>query len=166
MKLVTRLIVLAALAGLGYWGWTVLFPSPAKIIEGRLIKIAKLASFTSAEGHLTALANTERLGPYFSDDVQVVVNIPGVEAINFNNRGELMQAALAARSSGVNSLSIRFIGIVIDVSPDKQSATADVTLDATSGSQKDSFDQELKITFQHVGRDWLITRAETVRVLR
>ena len=165
MKYLPRLILLAAVIGLGYWAWTALYPSPAVIIRRHLVKIARLASFSTAEGHLTAVANTERLGPFFSDDVHVIINVPGVESVNLTGRAELLQTALAARTSGVGSLTVKFLGIVIDVSPDRQSANAEVTLDATSG-QKDAVDQELKITFQHINRDWLITQVETVRVLR
>ncbi len=32
MKILVRLVLLAALAGLGFWLWTVLFPSPEKIL--------------------------------------------------------------------------------------------------------------------------------------
>ena len=38
MKIVFRLILLAALIALGVWLWFVLFPSPEKIIRQRLIR--------------------------------------------------------------------------------------------------------------------------------
>ena len=44
-------------------------------------------------------------------------------------RDEITQAALAARST-VSSLSVKFLDVDVTVAPDKQSATADLTVEA------------------------------------
>ena len=47
MKIVFRIVLLAALAALGVWLWTMLFPSPEKIIRQRLDAVAQRASFAA-----------------------------------------------------------------------------------------------------------------------
>ena len=41
MKIAFRVVLLAALAALGVWLWTILFPSPQKIIRQRLEAVAR-----------------------------------------------------------------------------------------------------------------------------
>ena len=52
MKIIFRLVLLAALVALGVWLWTVLFPSPEKVIHKRLIGLANVVSFSPNEGDL------------------------------------------------------------------------------------------------------------------
>ena len=57
MKLTVRLVVVAALAALGYWLWVVCFPSPEAILHKRLTKVAELVSFTSKEGQIARVGS-------------------------------------------------------------------------------------------------------------
>ena len=41
MKIIIRIALLAALAALGIWLWTVLFPRPEKVIRRRLTELAR-----------------------------------------------------------------------------------------------------------------------------
>lgn len=165
MKLVVRLLLLVKLAAFGFWLWTIFFPSPQKVIHARLVKLAELASFTQNEGNIARVANVERMGALFGTDIEVIIDIPGVEAHTFNRRDELMQAAMQARSA-LSTLKAEFPDIHITLAPDKQSAVADVTLQAKASGQSDLIIQELKFTFNKQGGPWLITRVETVKTLR
>src|SRR5580693_4362660 len=124
MKYIVRFILLAGLALLGLWAWSVFFPNPETVIHRRLVKLAQLAAFSGNEGHLTTVANVERLGTFFAEDIKVNIDVPGIETETFVRREELQQAALAARSSGVSVSKLKFQDINITVGPDGQSATA------------------------------------------
>ncbi len=77
MKIVLRVLSVAALVAVGVWLWTVLFPSPEKVIRQRLATVAKRASFTADESALARLADAESLAGYFSTNVEIDLDVPG-----------------------------------------------------------------------------------------
>jgi len=44
MKLIVRIVLVVALAALGVWIWTVLFPNPEKVIRQRLTELARITT--------------------------------------------------------------------------------------------------------------------------
>jgi hypothetical protein len=164
MKIFFRVVLLAALAALGVWFWTILFPSPEKIIRRQLSEVAKHISFAADEGTLTRLADAQSLAGYFATNVEVNINTREGDRQNFMGRDQITQAALAARST-VSSLNVKFLDVDVIVAPDKQSATADLTVDANVAGQPDTIVQEAKMTLQKIAGQWLITRVVTIRIL-
>ncbi|MGA2554833.1 MAG: hypothetical protein ABSG04_00975 [Verrucomicrobiota bacterium] len=165
MKPVRRLILLALLAAFAFWSWDFFFPTPQKVIQKRLLKLARLASFSSSDGNIKRLADMERLGSLMTERIHVVLDAPGVRGETFDNREELLQAVLAARSQ-VKDLQTQFTDIGITVNPDRQSAVAFLTVTAKVGGEPDPVIEPLKFTFQHTNDDWLITGLESVKTLR
>jgi hypothetical protein len=165
MKLIVRLILLAGLLALAVWSWGFFFPTPQKIIEKRLVKLARLASFTSKDGNIKRLADTERISLLLAQNIQVVVDVPGGRETMFDNREELLQAALAARPA-VKELVVQFTDIGVVVNSDGKSAAALLTLKAKIGAEPDWFIEELRVTFKNTNDDWLVTRVETVKPLQ
>lgn len=164
MKIAFRVVLLAVLAALGAWLWTVLFPSPEKIIRRRLDEVAKHVSFAANESTLARLASAQGLADYFATNVEVNVNTREGDRQEFVGRPQITQAALGARSA-LGSLSVKFLDVNVTVAPDQQSATADLTVDANVSGQPNAIVQEVKITLQKIGGQWLITRVATVRVI-
>jgi hypothetical protein len=164
MRIIFRLILLAALIAVGVWLWFVLFPSPEKIIKAKLAKLARTVSFSASEGNLARLASAQKVAGFFSTNVEVNINVPGHERQIFAGRDEITQAALGTRSA-LNSLAVKFPDVNVTVAPDKQSAVADVTLEATISGERDIIVQEMKFTFEKSDGKWLIKKIETVRVL-
>lgn len=164
MKIVLRVVLLAALMAVGIWLWTILFPSPEKIIRHQLSAVAKHASFTADESTLARLASAESLAGYFSTNVEVNLDVPGRDGHSILGRDEITQVALASRSA-TSSLSIKFLDADVIVAPDKQSATADLTVEARVSDDQDLIVQEMKFTLQNISGQWLITRVETIRTL-
>jgi hypothetical protein len=165
MKYLSRLAFLFLLVVLGLWAWHLLFPNPRTVIHNRLNRLARLASFSAREGNFGRVAAIERMRGFFANNVEVVVEIPGTETHTFNNRDELMQAALAARSS-TSSIAAKFIDIKIELSRGDQSAIVDLTLQASVSGDSDAVVQELRFTLNEIDGDWLITRIETVKTLK
>ncbi len=164
MKMVFRLVLLAALIAAGVWLWTILFPSPEKIIRQRLAQAASEVSFKSGENPVVSAARAETFAGFFSTNVEVNISLPEHGQHNFVGRDEITQTAMAAHSA-LNSLKVAFPDMNITVGPDKLSAVADVVVQVQAAGDKDFYVQEMKLTFQKIGGDWLITRVETVRTL-
>lgn len=164
VRIFLRFILLAALVALGIWVWTVLFPSPEKIIRHQLVKLAQDVSFSKTTGGLLRLAGAESVSGFFNTNVEVNIITPRHEQHTFTTRAEITQAALASRKE-VSSLSVTFPDINVKVAPGKNSAVADVTVVVNIAGQQDAVVQELKITFVKSEGHWLIQKVETVRVV-
>jgi ketosteroid isomerase-like protein len=162
MKIVLRLIVAMAMVALGVWLWTILFPSPEKVIRKQLAKLAQDASFSQNENDLVKIADAQSVADFFTDNVEVDITVPGREQETLTGRGEIRTAALASRQQAT-ALDVKFPDVNITVAPDRNSATADVTVDATVSGERDAVIQELTITFQKVDGHWLISKMETVQ---
>jgi hypothetical protein len=158
-----RLVLIALLVAVGIWGWHVLFPSPEKVIRKRLGELAKTASFSPKEGLVAKAWNASVVGEFFTPDVQVTIEVPGIQH-SLNGRGELMEAVAGARST-VNSLAIEFPDIKITLAPDRNSAVINLTARGRVRGAKDYYLQELRMRMIKVKRDWLINQVETVRSL-
>ena len=164
MKIVLRFILFAALVTLGIWLWFVLFPSPEKVIRQRLTELARTASSSSNESNLARLAAARSVAGFFSTNVELAVELPELVRNSFMDRDEIMQVALMARSKN-GGLSVKFPDINIAVAPDKQSAVANLTVQANVSGEHGPFVQQMKFTLQKTDGQWLITRVETVRTL-
>jgi hypothetical protein len=167
MKVVIRVVQIAVLVAVGIWLWTDLFPSPEKVIRKQLTKLAADVSFSKNDGNLTKLAGfaeAANVADFFSTNVEVNMDLPGHEQHTFAGRDEITQAALGARQE-VGSVSVKFPDINVTVAPDKQSAVADVTVEAIVSGETDPIVQELKISFGKLERQWLINKVETVRTI-
>lgn len=157
-------MLLAAAAAAVVWLWTVVFPGPEKIIRKQLAAVASEASFSGAENPLLMAARAENLASRFGTNIEINVNLPGREQHDFIGRPEITQFAAEMRAR-MGSMKVEFLDVDVKVGPDKQSATADLTVHVATSADKDFLVQEMKITFQKFESDWLITRVETVRTL-
>ncbi len=146
MKPVFRIALLAAAVAAGVWLWTVIFPGPEKIIRRPL----------------AAAAGAEQFAGFFSPAVDVNLDLPGRARQTLSGRDEILQAVLAARAS-VSGLKVKFPDVAVTVNPDRQSALADLDVEAQVAGDKDSIVLEMKFTFQKTDGRWLVTHVETVR---
>ncbi len=163
MKLTSRLILIAILGVLGWWLWTVYFPSEEKIIKKRLNDLADAASFTGRESLLTKGLKIQKIGTFFGDQVEVSINIPKSEMHTMSSRNDIIVAAEAALAA-YGSVTLELLDPVVTLSPDKESAGVNATVRVKMPSEQDMV-QELKFTFRKIKKEWLILRIETVRTL-
>ena len=164
MKYLPRIVFLVIVAALGVWLWTVFFPSPEKIIRKQLVNMAGDVSFSHDQNNLVQIAHAQSVADFFSSNVVLDLTLPGRNEQTTLDRAEITQAVLASRQQ-VTALDVRFPDINVTVAPDKNSATADVTVEGTVSSERDAILQEMKFTFGKEDGHWLINRVETVRVL-
>jgi ketosteroid isomerase-like protein len=100
---------------------------------------------------------------FFAADVELNVDLPELGQRTMD-RVEITQLALMGRSRA-GGLQVKFPDINITVAPDKQSAMADLTVEANISGEHDSVVREMKFTLRKTDGQWLITRIETVRTL-
>ena len=159
----TRIILLAMLGALGYWGWTLFYPNPEKEIRKQLNALAQEASFAPHQGLVAQAWNATVLGSFFTPDVQVTISVPGTEH-TLNGRDDLLQAALAVRQVR-RSLKVDFPDIKVILAPGKEAAVVNLTARGKVADEKDYYLQELRLRLIKVKRDWLINEIVTVRTL-
>ena len=164
MKNSSRLILLFIAAALAFWGWTVFFPSPEKVIGKRLTSLARDVSFAPGENNFVKIAHAESVEDFFATNVEVDIAVPEHEQPSLAGRDEIKQAVLISRQQ-FNSLDVKFPEMHITVAPDKNSATAEATVDATVSGESNALVEELKFTFEKTDGQWLIDKVETVRVV-
>jgi hypothetical protein len=164
MKNIFRIVLLAALAALGIWLWTVLFPGPEKVIRKHLAEMARKASFSPGRSDLARLVAARGVADYFGTNVEMNVDLGGHTQRNSMSREEITQAVMLA-SSGTGSFQVKFPDINVTLAPDRQSAVADVTIEVNISGEHDPIVQEMKFTLQKTDGQWLITRVETVRAI-
>jgi len=165
MNKFVRLLAVIALIAAAWWAWKVLFPAPEVVIKKRLNELAALVSFGPEEGPLAKLANSQKIASYLAPDVEAVLDVPGQSYRTFTGRDELVQAAAAARTQ-LSSLSVEFPDIVVVVASDKNTAKADVTVQARTPNERDRFVQEMIFDLEKLDGDWVITRLKTQQMLR
>lgn len=164
MKIVIRLLLLVALAGLGYWLWTVFFPGDEAVIRKRVNRVAALMTFDSKEGNIARIANVEEVANLFAQEVEIVIDTPTHSEQMLTGRTELRQRALAVRMT-LSGLTVKFLDLNVTISPDKTEAVVHLTGEARVPNERDLFVQELKFQLRRIEGKWLIVRVETVRTL-
>lgn len=165
MKIAFRLILLTAVAALGFWLWTILFPSPEKIVLKKISSLAATATFSADTGNIVRASKISNLISYFSTDAQIVVDVPGTASGTLNSRDEIREAA-AGTFTRLKSLDVKFLDATPKVAADKQSAEVSCTAEIHIGESKDFGVQELRFQLKKIESDWLITRIETVKTLK
>ncbi|HTB82410.1 MAG TPA: hypothetical protein VK742_02035 [Candidatus Sulfotelmatobacter sp.] len=165
MKIVIRLFLLAAVVALGWWLWTVFFPSPERVVLKRMQSLAELLTFKSDISNLGRESRASEFTGYFSVDTEIVVDVPELGAHTLSGRDEVREAGNGGFASAP-SLSVSFLDATVKIGPDKQTADVSCTLKASAGNDKDYGVQELRFQWKKIEGTWQITRAETVKTLR
>jgi len=161
---VWRLVLIIAALGLGGWLWSVLFPSPDRVIRKRMAELAQAVSFRGHESPLATFANSSRVASFFTRDVEVKLDVPGSSAQSIQGRDEILAITQRVRLM-LGSLQVQFLDINLVITSDKKSAEANLTLRAKVGGERDEIVQELKLQLNKLEGNWKIQRVETVKTL-
>lgn len=165
MKIAIRLVLLAIIAGAGFWLWTVLFPSPQKIVLKKIVSLAAAATVDAADNNLTRAGKAVKLSGFFATDAEIVINMPAAGDHTISGRKEIKERALAGFAN-ISSLKVQFFDATATASPDGQTAAVSCTARVNAGNSKDDGVQELHFQFKKIDGDWLIVRVETVQTLQ
>jgi ketosteroid isomerase-like protein len=163
-KWLGRLLLVAVLAGFGFWGWRTFFPPPEQVIRKRLNNLAQTASFSGTEGAIAKVAKAQALTAFCTEDVEVIMDVPGYPRHEIHGTAELLEAAAAARTFR-EGFTVQFFDIVVNVTPDQKSAVADLTAKGDVPHDRDFNVQELRFKLKKVDGKWLISHVETLHTL-
>ena len=119
---VRRVLLGAALLAVGVWIWTVLFPSPERVIRNRLTELAKSATFGGNEPPVAVLLNSQKVAGFFTADVEIKVAVPGRSQQVLSGRDNLFQTTMQLHSA-LGGLQVDFYDIVVTVAPDPMVAS-------------------------------------------
>jgi hypothetical protein len=164
MKRAVQIVLAASVIGLAIWGWSALHPSPAKAVRSRLNNLAKALSFKSSSGTLAKAYNSEKASEFFTQDVEVDVNLNGFEPISLHGRDEIMQILMAARSR-LTSLEVEFPDMNITIDSGGETAKVNLTGKAAVTGERDISAQEFNFHLKKVDGKWMIFHVETVKTL-
>jgi len=164
MKRIIQIVLAVLMIGLAVWGWMALHPSPEKVIRSRLNDLAKALSFNSGSGTLAKAYNAQKASEFFTTDVEVEINLTGIDPISLHGRDEVLQVAMAARSR-LTSMKIEFPDMNVTLAPDGQTAKVNLTGKGTIPGERDISAQEFNFNLKKVNGKWLIYHVETVRTL-
>ena len=164
MQKFVRLLLVAALIGLSIWGWRKLHPGPEALIRARLSALASTASFKPGDGLVTRGYKIQSLPDFFTTDAVISLEVRGYESQSFHGRPDVQAAATAAMQR-LPGLKVEFLDVNITLSPDRQSAVANLTCRATRTGERDFMVQEFDFHLKWTGKDWLIDRVDTVKTL-
>jgi hypothetical protein len=163
MKRRAALIIVLLVAGLvGFWAWRTFFPDPKKIIKRDLTNLATLLSFAPNEGQLAKVGNANKAAAYFTQDIEIIIDVTGFGRATLSGRDDLFQRLLGARAQ-LTTLKVEFLDIKVALAPNKEAAEVDMTAKANVPGDRDFQFQELKLLMKKVDGRWLIRRVETVK---
>lgn len=157
MKPLKPIIFLALAAAIAFTIYSVFFPPAEKVITKRLRALAEAISARPG-GNIAKVANVSKIGSHFHPEVRIALEGFGREVASVNGRGELEQAALAARNN-VGSVAVQFYNIQVQVQPSKTNATVNLTALVNINDQADPAMQEIRFEMEKAGRQWLIRSA-------
>jgi hypothetical protein len=160
-----RIVIAAALIGLGVWGWRALFPGPEKVIRSRLAELAKTASFEPGQGPLVRAYNVQKLMGFFTTNVVINLDIQGYGPQMWSGREELQENALLAATRATRGWKVELLDINVTLVPGRQAAVANLTGKVTLQGERDFSEQEFNFMLRKVDGKWLIYRVETVKTL-
>lgn len=164
MKSIRTIITLFAVAAIGFGIFYWLFPPPEKVIRKRLTKLAEAIN-SRPEGNIATMANINRIGSFFHPNVSISVEGYGADLGSVSGRGELQQAALAARQR-VGSISVEFYNVEIMVAPGKTNAVVTATAIIKLNDDANAQVQDLEFAWEKYDRDWLIRSATPSKSLK
>ncbi len=165
MKIVVRLGLLVAVVALGFWLWTIFFPSVEKVIQKRMIALADTATFDAQANTINRATKALSFIGYFSSDAEIFVDLPGLGSHTFSGRDEIRETANGGFAT-IPGLKTTFLDQNIRVSADQQTADISCTVRVIIGGDKDSGFEEMHFQWRKKDGAWLITRAETVKTLK
>jgi len=164
VKRIIHVLILVALVLAGRWAWLEFFPSPERVIRQELYDIARLASYSSNEGPAAKLLNAGKLAGFFTPYAVIRLNVPG-DVQSLTGREDIARTAFVVRQRAA-SMRVEIADMIVTVAPDRSSAIVNLTGRANAPGESDFFVQELRLNVIRDGRQWLISKVETVKTLR
>jgi hypothetical protein len=165
VKSLRILIGLLVVGALGWLAARALFPSDKVRIQKLLSKLERRANYPPTESALVRIARINQLAGMF--DTNCVVIIDGLDqgGVTLTGRDDLLQRALALGGAG-GVVSVAFPQTAVTLTDGSTQASAEVAASVRVGSKGPDSLVLLRVGLEKFGREWLITKVETIKGLR
>lgn len=163
--MVRLLRIAVALVVVGALGWLLaqaFFPSDKSRIQKLLTKLERRANYPPTESALVRIARINQLAGMF--DTNCVVIIDGLDqgGVTLTGRDDLLQRALALGGAG-GVVSVTFPQTAVTLQGGNTQASAEVAATVRVGSRGPDSLVLLRLGFEKLAGDWLITKVETIK---
>jgi len=160
MKRILQITLVVIVAGLAYFVWTWMNPSPELAIRRQMEKLGETLQGKPGEGNIARVAAINRTLSFFTADVQI--NADGMAQVSdsITGRTELQQALFAARQRLSGAITFHEMNVM--VAPEQTNATVNFTAVAQLSGQDAPYSQDLRAFFVKLEGDWLINRVEAI----
>jgi hypothetical protein len=158
-----RFLLALALIGLGAWLWWTFFPGAERAIRAQVAALAKTVSFKPSDGNVPKGIKAMKLLDFFTADVVIKLKPKGFEPLELDGREAIRESEPLLYYKGPRGLEVKFLDVKLTLGPDRQTAIAYLTCQATVAGEGDFYVQELELMFKKVDGAWLIYRVETVK---
>lgn len=165
MKYFKTIILVAALAFLGVLLWRHYFPNEEKLIRKMISDLAEDASVSEKSKNLAKYVAADSVPGYFTPDAEIDGDAPVLGHFTFNGRQEIANAAAFAQTH-FPGLKFAFYDVGVQIAPDKQSATVELTAKVTFPGQREIEMQDVRFSLSKYNGDWRIAKAETVKAFK
>lgn len=164
MKRVSLILLVLAVAALGFFGYRFLFPSDERKIQKLLTGLAQAASFQPNQGNLARLAKASAVSDFFASDAHI--SLPGInpQVASINGRDEVMQL-MATAQTVLQKAEVNFYDILVTVEPGKQKALVHFVALAKINQETDPMVQELKGGLVKKEGRWIIQELKGIQPL-
>lgn len=164
VKALKLLILVAGFLAAAYLLWQRLIPNEPARIKKTLRAVAKTVSIPQSETTIQAGLAVGRILEFLTEDVQVDIDGPSTGRFTLSGREEIREAITYARKN-LGPVNVQFLDISVTVAPDRQTAMAQLTVQASRPSENEPWIQAIRLHLRKVQRNWQIQRAETIKPL-
>lgn len=156
-----RLILLLVCVGISVAVLRACLPSDERRIQKRLAALAEEVA-TPAQGKALAdLAAANRLADFFAPEFQIQVAVSGAPDLAIDNRGELVQTILAAKSR-TRSLKVALLDPRM-IELGAGTAMVEATARAEVADEPEPLIAELRFSMLKVDGRWRVRKVENVK---
>lgn len=160
-----RLIAVAVIGVVLWFGWRYFFPSDEAQIRGTLERIAEAVGSGDAEqGQVARIARAASMRNEL--DSQIVVEA-GPPFSQITGRDAVV-AAVARLNSSIRDLEVALNDVQVSVAPDRATARAALTVEARFRDERGEpvvDARELEVAFRRLDEDWVVSQVALVRAL-
>jgi hypothetical protein len=158
VKRAFQIVLLAALAAIGYFAWMWLHPPPEQAIRKQMEKLSETLVGKPGEGNFARVAGINKTLSFFTPDIVIDAEAVAQVSDSIQGKTELQQALFAARSRLDGAIT--FQDIHIKVAPEATNAVVMFTAVGRLTGQNEPYSHDFKAQFVKVDNSWLISRVE------
>lgn len=165
MKWIKLLLALAVVAGIGFFGWRLVFPDEIRIIRGQLEELAGVCRISPRSAALERAGKAGKIRDFFDPEISINLHLPegGVERIRGDEALAAVQAALV--SQAIRQFKLELFDLEVAHERGQPSAQCHLTAIAHLNGEEYWLAQEWDVSLRKSGSRWRILSLDTLKEL-